>query len=86
MIATAYNNANVIGLNKPEQWSQTLDRIDVIPFRLVATMNEGRHTGFYSDIYGPLPYRFGNVEPETFDLIRLNHEKFKPRATRPVNP
>jgi len=37
----------------------------------VSTMSNRMGSGFYSDIWGPLPYSFGSVPPERYTIVKI---------------
>jgi hypothetical protein len=62
------NNTNVFDF--PPQALAEQRTIREVPSSWVSTMTFGR-SGFYSDGWGPLPYAFGRVPPETYRVHRI---------------
>ena len=77
LIATAYNTSNRLTLPLPENGAEMLDEIKRVPFPFVTIMNMKARAGFYSDVFGPLPFVFGEAPPEEFDLVMLTSPEFR---------
>ena len=71
MIATALNNTNVGVFEWPPDSVEVLDHLSRVPFPFIGTMRMRIHAGFYSDVFGPLPFALGQVPPDEFELIML---------------
>jgi hypothetical protein len=55
-----------------------------ISMKLGVTTDQGElGAGFYSSDLGPLPFAFGPVPPERFDLIRLKLDRTSPNPAHP---
>jgi hypothetical protein len=64
-----FRNSRVFGL--PDQTLEPLD-ITCIPLATaMATMDKSAGAGFYSDVYGPLPYATGNRGRDCYGLMEL---------------
>jgi hypothetical protein len=63
-IAIPRNNSNVLPL--PEASLRTLDQFSVPVFPFATTMNRSTGAGFYSDVWGPLPFSLGPTPAEDF--------------------
>jgi len=61
------NNTNVMSL--PENMIRLNEVLQFSPLRWLATMNRSLGAGFYTDIWGPLPYVLGAVEPEKYYVL-----------------
>jgi hypothetical protein len=58
-----------------------------IPMNLGVTTVQGElGTGFYSSDRGPLPFAFGPVKPERYDLIRLGSRRVSAGASQSDSP
>lgn len=49
----------------------TRETVEVRTNRWLTTMHGGLGAGYYAYIWGPLPFAFGRVPPERFQLLRL---------------
>jgi len=47
-----------------------VERLDIVPSRFVSVMSMATGAGFYSDLWGPLPFAFGTPRPDTY-LVQL---------------
>ena len=61
------NNTALIGL--PPGAARVAARIELEPMPLVSTMRPHTDAGFYSDVWGPLPFAFGPVPSETYEVM-----------------
>ncbi|MBI5570088.1 MAG: glycosyltransferase family 39 protein [Desulfomonile tiedjei] len=61
------NNSNLSALT-PDMFRLT-DTRSVMPFRWIGTVQKHLGAGFYSDRWGPLPFAFGSVKPETYEIF-----------------
>ena len=68
-IALPKNNTNVLRPNP--QKITTLDVFTIPGPHLLATMNGTIGAGFYSSIFGPLPFAFDRVPPERVSVVAL---------------
>lgn len=69
LVVVPRNNSNIFNLPKEEFRIQS-----TLEFRSstwMSTLNDKIGAGFYSDIWGPLPYAFGAVPPERFDIYTV---------------
>ncbi len=53
----------------PENMVDFVSVFEFIPCRWLATMDRSLGAGFYSDVWGPLPYVFGGPEPEQYHVF-----------------
>jgi 4-amino-4-deoxy-L-arabinose transferase-like glycosyltransferase len=63
------NNTNV-----REVTSSGIESVEVIreiPCRWLSTINAASGAGFYSSVWGPLPFAFGPVPPEDYQIVRF---------------
>jgi hypothetical protein len=65
-IAVPLNNSNVHKL--PESSYRTLARLEFPTAPLITTMTPTTGAGFYSDVWGPLPFAFGPAPAEAYRL------------------
>jgi hypothetical protein len=73
-VATPLNAANIF-LSRPRVAS-TDQSFELPVCRWVTTMRAERGAGFYADLWGPLPFVFGPVPDERYQVIFLGeHEK-----------
>lgn len=75
LLATAFNNTNLMPTDFQPGVAKVLDDFSVVPFPFLATMSSAVDAGFYTDIWGPLPYAFGAAPAERFQLIMLTWPK-----------
>jgi 4-amino-4-deoxy-L-arabinose transferase-like glycosyltransferase len=61
-------NTNIIAL---PDWIKPSDVIELPTTRWLSTMNSGVGAGFYADVYGPLPFAVGRVQPEQFVVYEV---------------
>ncbi len=62
----------------PEEWIATREVIEIpLPWH-VTTMSYTLGAGFYSSIRAPLPFVFGPVSPERYELYRLAEKQNEP--------
>ena len=61
------NNSNLSAL--PPDMFRLTDTRSVMPFRWIGTVQKHLGAGFYSDRWGPLPFAFGSVKPETYEIF-----------------
>jgi hypothetical protein len=66
IIVIPVNNANVAPL--PEDRTFLLVVFEFIPCRWLSTMNTSTGAGFYTDMWGPLPFAFGRVPAEEYHI------------------
>jgi 4-amino-4-deoxy-L-arabinose transferase-like glycosyltransferase len=64
------NNTNTQPV--PEGIASPLPDLTVNAGRLLATMNPAVGAGFYADVWGPLPFAFGDVPPERYMVYRIH--------------
>ncbi|NUM55994.1 MAG: glycosyltransferase family 39 protein [Candidatus Hydrogenedentes bacterium] len=77
------NNANVDPI--PAQSVYGTAKTEVVATRGLTVNCRPVGAGFYSDIYGPLPYVFGNVPPDTYYVVLLGPPK-NAAGSPPDNP
>ena len=63
------NNSNVYPVNPHWIEDRKLIRFDTLPW--LATMNPQMGAGFYSDAVGPLPFVFGPVPADVYEVLRI---------------
>lgn len=64
LIVIPITNTNVFQL--PPEWAHEVDRFDFPVATAVSTMNLKGGAGFYSDLYGILPFTLNRLPPETY--------------------
>ncbi len=69
-VALPENNTNKFKLNYRSL--QTKERIEIPVDRMLTTMNRDLGAGFYTSVWGPLPYALGSVPAERYVLVRLD--------------
>ncbi len=67
IIVVPMNNANLIPL--PGDRVSLVRVFEFIPCRWLSTMNALFGAGFYSNIWGPLPFAFGRVPVEVYYIF-----------------
>jgi hypothetical protein len=68
---------NIEQINRPAQFDAVGQKhLELVGGRFVTTMASALDAGFYSSFWGPLPFAFGPVPPESYEFFRL-----EPRGT-----
>jgi len=63
---------NTVALKSlPEEAASPLPELKFDAGRWLTTMDPSVGAGFYSDLWGPLPYAFGVIAPEKYHLYRI---------------
>ena len=68
LFVTPRNNTNTVKLATESFAHVDTVEVNVLPW--LTTMNPERGAGFYSDVLGPLPFTFGFVSREGYDVVR----------------
>jgi hypothetical protein len=68
----------VIGLGS--SGSRLLTTLEFQPLSFVSTMQGDVCAGFYSDVWGPLPFAFGPIPPERYRIFAIT----KPLGVSPA--
>jgi len=66
LVVVAVNNTNLDP--PPESAARVVAKKTLMPFPYVATMDPHLGAGFYSDLWGPLPFAVGRASPEQYLL------------------
>jgi hypothetical protein len=69
LVVIPTNNSNVRPL--PSDISVIIGVVEHHPFRWISTMNSLAGAGYYSSIWGPLPYAFGVSPPERYIIYKM---------------
>jgi 4-amino-4-deoxy-L-arabinose transferase-like glycosyltransferase len=69
LVVVPTTNTNLFPM--PHEWAFVKDVVDVPSSGVLTTMNGA---GFYSDVFGPLPFVFGPVAPERFTVYEVRRE------------
>jgi 4-amino-4-deoxy-L-arabinose transferase-like glycosyltransferase len=69
MMITPYNNTDVEFY--PQEYMAKLRDLEVPTCRWLSTLQVQAGAGFYSSIWGPMPFVFGPVPPEKYGIWRL---------------
>jgi hypothetical protein len=64
------NNTALIGLPPGAARTAAALRLDLMP--MVSTMRVQSGAGFYTDVWGPLPFAIGSVPPERYQMVVMN--------------
>jgi len=80
IVAVPSNNTNL--LPPSPQKSKLLDTFTANRFAVAATMDQSIGAGFYSSVWGPLPFAFGRPAPEQVMVYELK----SPTVATPENP
>jgi len=64
------NNSSVVGVPPGLRW-EIVHSLQPPSCRWVTTMNRDVRAGFYADYMGPLPFVFGDVPPEEYNVLEL---------------
>ncbi|HEX8523068.1 MAG TPA: glycosyltransferase family 39 protein [Tepidisphaeraceae bacterium] len=75
LVAYSVNNTNVLRLELGEDERERLMELRPVPLGFLTVMHQDAHAGFYSDVFGPLPYAFGAAPPEDFFLEMLTSRR-----------
>jgi hypothetical protein len=67
LVVIPVNNTNL--RPPPERSARLVGKKTLMPFPYVATMDQVLGAGFYSDLWGPLPFAVGRSSPEIFLLF-----------------
>lgn len=70
IVVVSVNNTNIFNIDS--QSYGLLERGQLVPCRWLATMSSG--AGFYSNIWGPLPFSFGPVENEVYFTLLMKRQ------------
>ncbi len=68
-VVTPLNNSNLQSL--PKERARFVERLEFEPMSWVSTFSDDIGAGFYTDMWGPLPYAFGKVEKETYVIHNI---------------
>ncbi len=68
-LAIPYNNTNIQAVSSEQMIRRLM--IEQMPNRLLGTMNQNAGAGFYSDIWGPLPFAVGPMAPERVEVLQV---------------
>lgn len=68
LLAIPENNTNV---GPPQPWMGLLETVEVPTGAVVAVNRSDRGAGFYSDLFGPVPYVFGPVPPDRYRIYEI---------------
>jgi 4-amino-4-deoxy-L-arabinose transferase-like glycosyltransferase len=63
---TPSNNSNLITL--PRGAARRVGTVELQPLPFLTTMHKQSRAGFYTDLWGPLPFTFGPVPAERYDV------------------
>ncbi|MFC1709320.1 glycosyltransferase family 39 protein [Candidatus Omnitrophota bacterium] len=69
IVVSPLNNTWVLPMRR--EITKLVETIQFFPCKFVTTMNVNRKAGFYSDVWGPLPFTFGPVPPEKYYIFRI---------------
>lgn len=76
---------NASGYKPPAEKLELLDQ-PVTPLMTgVSVASRRLGAGFYAEIWGPLPFAFGNADPERYEAYRVKREIRYSRAANPFN-
>jgi len=70
MMVVAMNGSNVDIPN--ENFAILVSLLDELACTWLSTMHIGDGSGFYSDMWGPLPFMFGPTQPDRYIVIQVN--------------
>jgi hypothetical protein len=73
VIVTPTTNTNIYPLRN----SRSPDIIEMPTTRWLATMNTANAAGFYSDVFGPLPFALGTIPAERFFIVEVRADARK---------
>jgi 4-amino-4-deoxy-L-arabinose transferase-like glycosyltransferase len=73
LVIPANNTVNLRSV--PEEAASPLPELKFNEGRWLTTMDPSVGAGFYTDLWGPLPYAFGTVTPERYALYRISSSK-----------
>jgi hypothetical protein len=80
IVAVPSNNTNL--LPPSAEKSKLIDTLTINRFAAVTTMDQGAGAGFYSSVWGPLPFAFSRAAPEQVAVYQLT----SPAVATPEHP
>lgn len=80
VVIVPVNNANKAGM-APDAF-HLAETFQCMPLSFVSTVQKALGAGFYSDRWGPLPFAFGRVMPETYDIFLAGNFRNTNQAVR----
>jgi hypothetical protein len=83
LVATSFNNTNLVQIVISPDGIEPLVHIEGLPFPFVTTMRIATHAGFYTDVFGPLPFVMSDAPKEEFELIMLTAVNLPPADAPP---
>lgn len=69
LLVVPQNNTNLVPL--PPQTLELVEQFEIPVLPWATTMHTAVGAGFYSDLWGPLPFAFGRVPPERYTVWRF---------------
>jgi len=69
MVVVPINNTNLKPL--PDKASRIVGIKKCTPCRVAGTMNKGLGAGFYTEMWGPLPFAAGLAKPEEYVILEV---------------
>jgi hypothetical protein len=75
VIPSVYQNTNIRPL--PKNVSLPTETIQYRSCNWISIINGKDRAGFYSSIWGPVPFVFGPTHPETYEIIQVKHNERK---------
>jgi hypothetical protein len=70
LLVVPHNNTNVARIRQMPEWA-TSQEVLALPINTgVALMDASMGAGFYSDVWGPLPFAFGRVSADEYTVYR----------------
>lgn len=70
IVVVPANNTNLKTMR--DQIVEMKEYLEFMPFSWLTTLERNLGAGFYSSIWGPLPFAFGTVQPELFYLFQAD--------------
>ena len=68
-----YNNTNVV--MPPTNRTSLIRTFEFVTCSWLATMNNVCGAGFYSKMWGPVPFLFGKIPPEIYSVVEVKSPK-----------
>jgi len=72
-----YENSNMIEIEYSVDDFEPVEKLGRAPFPFLTVMSARAHAGFYSDVFGPLPFVFTHVIPDDVQMIRLTNPNLR---------
>jgi len=77
IVVRSYNNSNITNLPEQLFYTTLIEEIDnPLPGAISVMSFRPRAAGFYSSVFGAIPYAFGHTGSDKYGVMRLRSRKF----------